>query len=204
MGIYASKGLSMFMLNSIYLTAVSYVSKATRAGIKLTKTKDELTVHLNTSNINKPTSAYIFATWGVLAIGVLGYLLGLWNATLELNEKGFYFTVFLLAMFSAVTLQKTIRDKEEGIPVTSMFVGMCWATFFSAIALLAVGLVNADMLLSEKGFYGMSFVLSLFAIITVQKNIRDLTNEHGITDPSAFPKTSQTLDVALDVTETIS
>lgn len=194
----------MLIFSSIYLTAVRYVSKASRAGIKFTKNKDELTMHLNTSNINKPTAAYIFATWGVLAIGVLGYLLGLWNATLELNEKGFYFAVFLLAMFSAVTLQKTIRDKHEGIPVTSMFSGMCWVAFFSSIALLVIGLVNATMLLSEKGFYGMSFVLALFAIITVQKNIRDLTNEEGITDPSAFPKTSQTLNAALDVTETIS
>jgi len=193
----------MLILNSIYLTAVKYVSKASRAGIKLTKNKDELTMHLNTSNINKPTSAYIFATWGVLAIGVLGYLLGLWNATLELNEKGFYFAVFLFAMFSAVTLQKTIRDKEEGIPVTGIFAGMCWVAFFSSIALLVIGLFNANMLLSEKGFYGMSFVLSLFAIITAQKNIRDLTNEYGITDPSAFPKSSQALDAALDVTETI-
>lgn len=193
----------MLILNSIYLTAVKYVSKASRAGIKLTKNKDELTMHLNTSNINKPTPAYIFATWGVLAIGVLGYLLGLWNAALELNEKGFYFVVFLFAMFSAVTLQKTIRDKEEGIPVTSIFAGMCWVAFFSSIALLIIGLVNANMLLSEKGFYGMSFVLSLFAIITAQKNIRDLTNEYGLTDPSAFPKSSQTLGAALDVTETI-
>jgi uncharacterized membrane protein YiaA len=193
----------MLILNSIYLTALKYVSKASRAGIKLTKNKDELTMHLNTSNINKPTSAYIFATWGVLAIGVLGYLLGLWNATLELNEKGFYFAVFLFAMFSAVTLQKTIRDKEEGIPVTGVFTGMCWVAFFSSIALLVIGLFNANMLLSEKGFYGMSFVLSLFAIITAQKNIRDLTNEYGITDPSAFPKSSQALDAALDVTETI-
>lgn len=193
----------MLILNSIYLTAVKFVSKASRAGIKLTKNKDELTMHLNTSNINKPTSAYIFATWGVLAIGVLGYLLGLWNATLELNEKGFYFAVFLFAMFSVATLQKTIRDKEEGIPVTSIFAGMCWVAFFSSIALLVIGLFNANMLLSEKGFYGMSFVLSLFAIITAQKNIRDLTNEYGITDPSAFPKSSQALNAALDVTETI-
>jgi uncharacterized membrane protein YiaA len=194
----------MLILNSIYLTAVRYVSKASRIGIKLTKNKEELTMHLNTSNTNKPSPAYIFATWGVLAIGVLGYLLGLWNATLELNEKGFYFVVFLFAMFSAVTLQKTIRDKQEGIPVTSIFAGMCWVALSSSIALLVVGLVNATMLLSEKGFYGMSFVLALFAVITVQKNIRDLTNEYGITDPSAFPKTSQTLDAALDVTETIS
>jgi hypothetical protein len=30
------------------------------------------------------------------------------------------------------------------------------------------------MAASEKGFYAMSFVLSLFAAITVQKNTRDL------------------------------
>ena len=153
---------------------------------------------LDNSNLNKPTSAYVFATWGVLAIGVLGFLIGLWNATLELNEKGYYFAVFLFAMFSAVTLQKTIRDKQEGIPATSVFLGMCWVAFSSSIALLVIGLVNASMALSEKGFYGMSFVLALFAIITVQKNIRDLTDERGVTDPSAFPNASQGLDVAMD------
>ncbi len=39
----------------------------------------------------------------------------------------------------------------------------------------------------------MSFVLALFTIITVQKNIRDLTNKQGVTDSSAFPKTSKVL-----------
>ena len=39
---------------------------------------------------------------------------------------------------------------------------------------MAIGLYNAgSIVLSEKGFYGMSYVLSLFAAITVQKNIRD-------------------------------
>ncbi len=32
------------------------------------------------------------------------------------------------------------------------------------------------MLLNEKGFYGISFFLSLYASISVQKNIRDLAN----------------------------
>ena len=40
--------------------------------------------------------------------------------------------------------------------------------------LLVVGLRNADLLLSEKGFYGMSFTLALFSAIAVQKNTRDL------------------------------
>ena len=47
---------------------------------------------------------------GVLAIGVLGYLLGLWNATLELNEKGFYGMSFVLSLFVIITVQKNIRD----------------------------------------------------------------------------------------------
>ena len=37
-----------------------------------------------------------------------------------------------------------------------------------------VGLWNSRMAASEKGFYAMSFVLSLFAAVTVQKNVRDL------------------------------
>ncbi|WP_037027081.1 inner membrane protein YiaA [Psychromonas aquimarina] len=158
---------------------------------------------LNNSTLNKPSSAYILATWGALIIGVLSYLIGLWNSTFELNEKGFYFAVFLLAMFAAVTLQKTVRDKEEGLPVTQIFVGMCWAAFASAIAMLVIGLINADILLSEKGFYGISFVLALFSVITVQKNTRDLTNELGETDPSAFPKSAQGIDAAVETSEII-
>ena len=39
---------------------------------------------------------------------------------------------------------------------------------------MAIDLFNAgSIVLSEKGFYGMAYVLSLFAAITVQKNIRD-------------------------------
>ncbi|MOA37901.1 Inner membrane protein YiaA [compost metagenome] len=41
------------------------------------------------------------------------------------------------------------------------------------MVLLTVGLWNADLLLSEKGFYAMSFCLSMFAAIAVQKNTRD-------------------------------
>jgi hypothetical protein len=80
---------------------------------------------------------------------------------------------------------------------------MCWAAFFSAVALLGIGLFNADMFLSEKGFYGMAFILSLFSIITVQKNIRDLTNENGSTLSSAYPGVANSIDVALETTDIV-
>jgi D-aminopeptidase len=50
----------------------------------------------------------------------------------------------------------------------------CWIAIGSALILLAVGLWNADLLKSEKGFYSMAYVLSLFAAVSVQKNIRDM------------------------------
>lgn len=101
-------------------------------------------------------------------------LIGLWNAEMQLNEKGYYFTLLLLGLFAAVSLQKTVRDRSEGVPVTGIYAGLCWVSLIAAILLLAVGLWNATLAPSEKGFYAMSFVLSLFAVVAVQKNVRDL------------------------------
>lgn len=123
---------------------------------------------------NHLSEAYIGASWTALFVGIIGYLVGLWNADMQLNEKGYYFTVLFFGLFSAVSLQKTVRDGIEGIKVTTIYVGICWVAFGASIILLVVGLWNANLLLSEKGYYGMSFILALFAAITVQKNVRDL------------------------------
>jgi uncharacterized membrane protein YiaA len=80
----------------------------------------------------------------------------------------------LLGCFAAVSLQKTLRDRVEGQVVTGMYLGFCWLALAGAVVLLGVGLMNATLALSEKGFYAMSFVLTLFAIIAVQKNVRDV------------------------------
>jgi uncharacterized membrane protein YiaA len=67
-----------------------------------------------------------------------------------------------------------VRDRAENIEVTDLYYGISWFTTITAIALLIIGLWNADLLLSEKGFYGMSFSLALFSAIAVQKNTRDV------------------------------
>ncbi|MCA5005053.1 inner membrane protein YiaA [Sphingobacterium bovistauri] len=121
----------------------------------------------------KPTPAFIGASWAALFIGVIGYCIGLWNATMELNEKGYYFTILLFGLFAVVSVQKSVRDKAENLPVTDMYYGISWFATIASISLLIIGLWNAELLLSEKGFYAMSFVLSLFASIAVQKNTRD-------------------------------
>lgn len=122
----------------------------------------------------KPSSAFLGATWLVLVVGVASYIIGLWNAQMQLNEKGYYFTILMFGLFSAISLQKTVRDQSEGLQITGIYYGLTWFSTILSIALLVVGLWNADLLLSEKGFYGISFLMSLFASISVQKNIRDL------------------------------
>lgn len=137
-------------------------------------------INSETTNINeklvmqKPTNAFVGAAWFTLIIGMVSYCVGLWNAQMELNEKGYYFTILLFGLFSVISVQKSVRDRAEGIPVTDTYYGISWFTTIASIVLLVIGLWNADLELSEKGFYGMSFLLSLFSAITVQKNTRDL------------------------------
>jgi uncharacterized membrane protein YiaA len=122
----------------------------------------------------KPSAAFIAASWSAFFIGVIAFLIGLWNAEMELNEKGYYFTVLMFGLFSAISVQKAVRDQMEGIPVTNIYYGLAWFTTLLSIVLLTVGLWNAELTKSEKGFYAMAFVLSLFAAIAIQKNTRDI------------------------------
>ncbi|MGB9111018.1 MAG: inner membrane protein YiaA [Telluria sp.] len=128
----------------------------------------------------RPSAAFVGASWGAMIVGMLAYLTGLWNAQMQLNEKGYYLTLLLYGCFAAVSLQKTVRDRAEKLPVTGMYVGLCWMSLVASVLLLSVGLWNATLLLSEKGFYAMSFVLVLFAIVAVQKNVRDLASFEAV------------------------
>jgi uncharacterized membrane protein YiaA len=121
----------------------------------------------------KPSNAFIAASWVALGAGMLGFLVGLWRAEMLLNEKGYYFTVLMFGLFAVISVQKSVRDRLEGIPVTDIYYGLSWFCTILAIILLVVGLWNATILPSEKGYYAFSFLLALFGAIAVQKNTRD-------------------------------
>lgn len=120
-----------------------------------------------------PSPTYVGATWGAFMIGFIAYLIGLWNAEMELNEKGYYFTVIMFGLYSSISVQKAVRDSLEGIPVSGIYYGVSWICLITSLLLLIIGLWNATLELSEKGFYAMAFTLCLFASMTIQKNVRD-------------------------------
>jgi uncharacterized membrane protein YiaA len=123
--------------------------------------------------VQKTSIAYISASWVALAAGTVGFIVGLARAEMLLNEKGYYFTVLMFGLFGVVSLQKSVRDRLENLPVTNIYYGICWFGTLLSVALLVIGLINATILPSEKGFYAFAFLLALFGAISVQKNTRD-------------------------------
>ncbi|PST81672.1 hypothetical protein C7T94_18840 [Pedobacter yulinensis] len=121
----------------------------------------------------KPTAAFTGASWFALLTGTVAYCIGLWNASMQLNEKGYYFTILLFGLFAVISVQKSVRDRAEGLAVTDLYYGLSWFATIASMILLTIGLWNADISRSEKGFYAMAFCLSMFSAIAVQKNTRD-------------------------------
>jgi uncharacterized membrane protein YiaA len=143
-----------------------------------------------TSTTHRPTGAFVGASWAALLVGAITFLYGLWNSGMQLNEKGYYFTVLMYGLFASVSLQKSVRDRMAGILVTGLYFGLCWLSLGLCILLLAAGLWNASLSSSEKGFFAMSFVLSLFAAVTVQKNVRDIALAGPVETPDASRETA--------------
>ena len=88
-----------------------------------------------------------------------------------------------LGLFAAASYQKTVRDKYEAIPTTALYYTTCLVVFVIAVGLLVIGLWNATLLLSEKGFYGLAYFLSLFGAVAVQKNVRDVWDPTRLREP---------------------
>ena len=95
--------------------------------------------------IQKPSAAFIAAAWASLLIGITAFLIGLWNADMQLNERGYYFTVLMFGLFAAISVQKAVRDQIEGIPVTSLYYGIAWFATILSIVLLTVGSIMEDV-----------------------------------------------------------
>ena len=58
------------------------------------------------NKISTYSPAFSIVSWIALVGGLVTYLLGLWNAEMQLNEKGYYFAVLVLGLFSARLIKR--------------------------------------------------------------------------------------------------
>jgi len=132
----------------------------------------------------KTSKAFVTASWIATAVGLGGYIIGLTRSGMFLDEKGYYFTLLMFGLFAVISLQKSVRDRLEGVKVTDIYFNICWFATLLSITLLVIGLWNASLLPSEKGFYAFAFLLTMFGAIAVQKNTRDdAMEEEDIVNP---------------------
>ncbi|WP_046175563.1 YiaA/YiaB family inner membrane protein [Domibacillus indicus] len=59
------------------------------------------------------TPAFTFLAYFTFVAGVALFSIGLFNADMELNEKGYYIAVMILVAVGAILTQKVTRDNAE-------------------------------------------------------------------------------------------
>jgi len=59
------------------------------------------------------TPAFTVLAYFTLVAGVFLFCIGLYNADMELNEKGYYIAVMLLVAVGSILTQKVVRDNAE-------------------------------------------------------------------------------------------
>jgi hypothetical protein len=62
---------------------------------------------------NQNTQAFYVLTWMAFLLSLFGMIIGLIRLEADIQTKGFFLMTYLFSMFSAFTLAKVIRDKEE-------------------------------------------------------------------------------------------
>jgi uncharacterized membrane protein YiaA len=123
----------------------------------------------------KPSFAFVSLSWVAALAGVVFYSALLFNSTaLTWSDKNFFFAILIFAVYSAISVQKIVRDRIEGVQFTNLYYGVSWLAVIVALGLFVNGLFNVNITLSERGFYGMAMLLTLFGAIAIQKNTRDI------------------------------
>lgn len=59
------------------------------------------------------TFAFTVLAYFTFFAGVLLFSIGLYNADMQLNEKGYYIAVMMLVAVGAILTQKVVRDNAE-------------------------------------------------------------------------------------------
>lgn len=98
-----------------YILCVVLITMACIVVQKVTRdnTEDKFLQEQNPKHRMRNTAAFTMMSYLCLVIGYAMFLIGLYNAPFELNVKGYYIAVVLLISYSAIGVQKVVRDNAE-------------------------------------------------------------------------------------------
>ena len=120
-------------------------------------------------SIKKDDKLSLISTVSACVLGMSAFFIGLYNSEMALSEQGYYAVLLLYSVFSSISLQKTMLEIDSGISVSKFYRNICMISIVLALLFFIMGLFNAELLKSEKGFYAMSYILTLFSSLGIQK-----------------------------------
>ena len=64
----------------------------------------------------QPSPAFIGASWIALVAGMGAFMMGLFNAAMPLNEKGYYFIIFMYGLFRPFCCKRVCATGSKAFP----------------------------------------------------------------------------------------
>lgn len=122
----------------------------------------------------KPTVAFVGAAWAALVVAILTYSVAVWRMPLTADQRWFYGVLLAFGLFGVVAVVKSVRDREDGIPVTPLFYGLSWVAALGPLAVIVIYLLNSPADELQRGFLFLAYMFAVFATVVVQRNTRDL------------------------------
>lgn len=123
-----------------------------------------------------PSGAYQGVSWAALVIGLGVFAVAAWYSEgLTAADRFFLYCAALFGLFAAIAASKAVRDRSEGVPISSLFYGLSWVAAVTPIVLVAYYFAFYTTI-AEASRWNLftAYCLSFFAAVSISKNTRDL------------------------------
>jgi uncharacterized membrane protein YiaA len=124
-----------------------------------------------------PSGAWQGVSWFAFVLGATTFFYTAWYApTVGATDRFFLYTAVLFSFFGSLSVSKSVRDRQEDVPITGLFYGLSWVAALTPFVLVVYYLTfYSDMEGSYRALLGMAYSLATFAVLAIAKNERDKT-----------------------------
>ena len=127
------------------------------------------------TGVPPPSGAWQGVSWFAFVLGAVTFFYTAWYApSVAVTDRFFLYTAVLFSFFGSLSVSKSVRDRQEGVPITGLFYGLSWVAALAPFVLVVYYLTfYSDMEGSYRALLGMAYSLATFAVLAIAKNERD-------------------------------
>jgi uncharacterized membrane protein YiaA len=114
-------------------------------------------------------------SWFAFGLGAVTFFYTAWYSPgMTPSDRFFLYTAVLFSLFGSLSVSKSVRDREEGVPITGLFFGLSWVAALAPFLLVAFNLgFYSAIPEANRALLAMAFALATYAVLAIAKNERD-------------------------------